>query len=201
MAIDNNVIIRQQVRGTSDLIAQYQGAEGQLVFNIDTKNLHVMSGTVGQNTIIPCEATVNEAISTAISQIDWEPYLTKQEASKVYATKTESENNLTEEEANKLYWGRGEKVNSATMADRLTSTRTISLTGAVIGSGTFRGDNNTQIACTSVTGSMISGTVPEAVKASQDGNGDVIANTYRKTSTKIVLSDLNITDYGMVGSN
>ena len=201
MAIDDNVIIRQQVRGTTALIQQYAGAEGQIVFNTDTKNLHIMSGTAGTNTVIPCMSTVNSSINSAIGSIDWSPYLKKSEASSLYATKAEAGNNLTEEEADDIYWRKDEKVTSATQADRLTSTRTISLTGAVIGSGTFRGDNNAQLACTSVAGSMVTGTVPAATKATQDGNGAVIANTYRKKSTKIVLSDLNITDYGMVGSN
>ena len=201
MAIDDNVIIRQQVRGTSDLINQYDGAEGQIVFNTDTHDIHVMSGVAGTNTVIPCKQTVLTDINSAIGAIDWTPYLTKEEAANTYATKTESSDNLTEEEADNIYYRKDEKVDSALQADRLTSTRTISLSGAATGSGTFRGDNNCVIAVSSINGSSIIGVVAEATKATQDRNGDVISDVYRKKSVKIVLDDLNITDYGMVGSN
>lgn len=47
---NQNIIEKQQVRGTSASIAKYAGKEGQIVFNKDNKRLHVMSGTVGQST-------------------------------------------------------------------------------------------------------------------------------------------------------
>lgn len=47
---NQNIIEKQQVRGSSASIAKYAGKEGQIVFNRDNKRLHVMSGTAGQST-------------------------------------------------------------------------------------------------------------------------------------------------------
>ena len=47
---NQNIIEKQQVRGTSASIAKYAGKEGQIVFNKDNKRLHVMSGIAGQST-------------------------------------------------------------------------------------------------------------------------------------------------------
>lgn len=47
---NQNIIEKQQVRGSSASIAKYAGKEGQIVFNKDNKRLHVMSGTAGQST-------------------------------------------------------------------------------------------------------------------------------------------------------
>lgn len=48
--MSQNIIEKQQVRGSSASIAKYAGKEGQIVFNKDNKRLHVMSGTAGQST-------------------------------------------------------------------------------------------------------------------------------------------------------
>lgn len=48
--MNQDIIEKQQVRGSSASIAKYAGKEGQIVFNRDNKRLHVMSGTAGQST-------------------------------------------------------------------------------------------------------------------------------------------------------
>lgn len=48
--MNQNIIEKQQVRGSSASIAKYAGKEGQIVFNRDNKRLHVMSGVAGQST-------------------------------------------------------------------------------------------------------------------------------------------------------
>lgn len=48
--MNQDIIEKQQVRGSSASIAKYAGKEGQIVFNRDNKRLHVMSGTAGRST-------------------------------------------------------------------------------------------------------------------------------------------------------
>lgn len=213
MAIDDNIIVRQQVRGTAELIAEYPGAPGQIVFNTTDGNMHVMTGTAGDNGIFLCkpntlseiESACNslaETINASIAELEVavnSDFLTKEEASAAYATIESSEENLTEEEADEIYWRKDEQVDSASSADKLTSPVAITLQSGAIGSGIFTGDADCAITVSSILGSSVTGTVAEATKATQDGDGNVISSTYRKTSVKITLSDLDITDFGMVG--
>ena len=76
---------------------------------------------------------------------------------------------------------------SVASAAKLTTARTIGISGAVTGTATsFDGSKNITIAATAVDGTKVSGVVPEATKATQDGAGEVIADKY---ATKTELSD------------
>lgn len=65
---NQNIIEKQQVRGTSASIAKYAGKEGQIVFNKDNKRLHVMSGTAGQSTqyLSTAQAATKTQLSTKL---------------------------------------------------------------------------------------------------------------------------------------
>ncbi len=66
-------------------------------------------------------------------------------------------------------------------ADKLATARTIALSGGVTGTATaFDGSAAITIPVTAVDGTKVSGTVPAATKATQDGSGAVIATTYAK---------------------
>ena len=64
---------------------------------------------------------------------------------------------------------------NAVSASKLETPRTISLTGKAVGSTTFDGSDNASINVTSVNADT-------ATKATQDGNGANIADTYLKKS-------------------
>jgi hypothetical protein len=68
---------------------------------------------------------------------------------------------------------------TASKAAALTTARTIAIDGAVTGTATsFNGTANITINTTTVNGAKVTGTVPAATKATQDGGGKVIAATY-----------------------
>lgn len=68
---------------------------------------------------------------------------------------------------------------TASKAAALTTARTIAIDGAVTGTATsFNGTANITINATAVNGAKVTGTVPAATKATQDGGGKVIAATY-----------------------
>lgn len=68
---------------------------------------------------------------------------------------------------------------SVKSAATLTTARTIAISGAVTGTATsFDGSKNITIATTAVDGSKVTGVVPEAAKATQDGAGNDIESTY-----------------------
>lgn len=76
----------------------------------------------------------------------------------------------------------GLDLNTAS-ADKLSSAKTIAISGAVTGAATgFDGSKNITISTTAVDGSKVTGTVPAATKATQDSSGDNIAQTYLKRS-------------------
>ena len=67
---------------------------------------------------------------------------------------------------------------NAGTATKLQTARTIAISGAVTGTATsFDGSQNISIEATSVDGSKVSGTVPQA---SKDGQGNTISTTYAK---------------------
>ena len=65
-------------------------------------------------------------------------------------------------------------------ATKLTTPRNITITGGVTGASTagFDGSADVTINVTAVDGSMVTGVVGQATKATQDGQGRVIADTY-----------------------
>lgn len=68
---------------------------------------------------------------------------------------------------------------NAGTATKLQTARTIAIGGAVTGTATsFNGTANITINATAVNGAKVTGTVPAATKATQDGGGKVIAATY-----------------------
>lgn len=68
---------------------------------------------------------------------------------------------------------------TASKAAALTTARTIAIGGAVTGIATsFNGTANITINTTAVNGAKVTGTVPAATKATQDGGGKDIAATY-----------------------
>ena len=74
---------------------------------------------------------------------------------------------------------------TASKAAALTTARTIAIDGAVTGTATsFNGTANITINTTAVNGAKVTGTVPAATKATQDGTGKVIATTYA-TKTEV----------------
>ena len=89
---------------------------------------------------------------------------------------------LTKSDATATYLGKTAKAVSATTADKaaiLSTARTIAIGGAVTGTATsFNGTANITINTTAVNGAKVTGTVPAATKATQDGGGKVIAATY-----------------------
>lgn len=95
---------------------------------------------------------------------------------------------LTKSDATATYLGKTAKAVSATTADKaaiLSTARTIAIGGAVTGTATsFNGTANITINTTAVNGAKVTGTVPAATKATQDGTGKVIATTYA-TKTEV----------------
>ena len=89
---------------------------------------------------------------------------------------------LTKNDATATYLGKSAKAVSATTADKaaiLSTARTIAIGGAVTGTATsFNGTANITINTTAVNGAKVTGTVPAATKATQDGGGKDIAATY-----------------------
>ena len=86
---NQNIIEKQQVRGSSASIAKYAGKEGQIVFNKDNKRLHVMSGTVGQSTqylSTAQAATKTEVTSGLANKVDTSTYTADKST---FALKTE----------------------------------------------------------------------------------------------------------------
>lgn len=97
-------------------------------------------------------------------------------------TKLDSSDAFTQTDADKLYLGKSAKAASATLADKATVlniARTIAIGGAVTGTATsFNGSSNITINTTTVNGANVTGTVPDATKATQDASGNVITTTY-----------------------
>ena len=102
---------------------------------------------------------------------------------------------------------------NAATATKLASARTISLSGAITGSGTFDGSNNLAITTSvgnlsylplsggTITGNLkvngtitgnLSGNASTATKATQDGNGSVISSTYLKLAGGTMVSGAKI---------
>ena len=69
-------------------------------------------------------------------------------------------------------------------ATKLATARNITISGGVTGASTagFDGSADVTINVTAVNGTMVTGVVPQATKATQDGDGNVISTTYAKVS-------------------
>lgn len=114
---NQNIIEKQQVRGTSASIAKYAGKEGQIVFNKDNKRLHVMSGTAGQSTqyLSTAQAATKTQLSTKLDTAtynsDKNTFATKSQIPDVSNLATKSE----------VTSGLNSKVNTSTYtADKAT---------------------------------------------------------------------------------
>lgn len=59
-----SILVRQQLRGTTDQINKYEGKAGQLVFNTDTNDLHVFTGSGTTNKKFVNEDNLNYSISS-----------------------------------------------------------------------------------------------------------------------------------------
>lgn len=114
---NQNIIEKQQVRGTSASIAQYAGKEGQIVFNKDNKRLHVMSGTVGQST--QYLSTAQAATKTQLSaKLDVSTYNSEKTS---FATKSQIPDVSTLATKAEVTSGLADKVNTSTYtADKAT---------------------------------------------------------------------------------
>lgn len=114
---NQNIIEKQQVRGTSASIAQYAGKEGQIVFNKDNKRLHVMSGTVGQST--QYLSTAQAATKTQLSaKLDVSTYNSEKAS---FATKSQIPDVSTLATKTEVTSGLASKVNTSTYtADKAT---------------------------------------------------------------------------------
>lgn len=81
-------------------------------------------------------------------------------------------------------------ASTATTATKLATACTIAIGGAVTGSATsFDGSNNITINTTAINGAKVTGTVPAATKATQDGSGHDIAATYALKSELASLTE------------
>lgn len=114
---NQNIIEKQQVRGTSASIAQYAGKEGQIVFNKDNKRLHVMSGTVGQST--QYLSTAQAATKTQLNaKLDASTYNSEKTS---FATKSQIPDVSTLATKAEVTSGLADKVNTSTYtADKAT---------------------------------------------------------------------------------
>lgn len=205
-----NVLVRAQIKGTSEAISRYAGLMGQLVLNTSTGRMHILSGTAGTSTVLANFADVEPKADK--SYVDQE--LAKKQNSGNYAT-ADSVTTLSQAIAqypsasNGSFTGTtpfenitvsGTIEGTASSAVKLANARSFAITGAVTASQiSFDGTENVTLNATSVDGTKVSGSVSEAIKATQDSDGNNINATYRKVADKITLSDLNVTDFGMVG--
>lgn len=114
---NQNIIEKQQVRGTSASIAQYAGKEGQIVFNKDNKRLHVMSGTAGQST--QYLSTAQAATKTQLgAKLDASTYNSEKAS---FATKSQIPDVSTLATKAEVTSGLASKVNTSTYtADKAT---------------------------------------------------------------------------------
>lgn len=114
---NQNIIEKQQVRGSSASIAKYAGKEGQIVFNKDNKRLHVMSGTAGQST--QYLSTAQAATKTQLSsKLDTATYNSEKAN---FATKSQIPDTSTLATKAEVTSGLANKVNTSTYtADKAT---------------------------------------------------------------------------------
>ena len=115
--MNQDIIEKQQVRGSSASIAKYAGKEGQIVFNRDNKRLHVMSGTAGQST--QYLSTAQAATKTQLgTKLDASTYNSEKAN---FATKSQIPDTSTLATKSEVTSGLANKVDTSTYtADKAT---------------------------------------------------------------------------------
>lgn len=181
-----------------------QASQGQLQANWSETDPEALSFIQNKPTLGALSSKNKANYSTDIEGApDLSVYLTTTVAGQTYLTKTDASSTyLSKTDATATYQPKGSyaaashthvtgditnlntfKPATAGTADKLATARTISMTGAVTAAAqSFDGSANITFNVTALDGTKVSGTVPAATKATQDGNGAVIASTYAKLS-------------------
>lgn len=181
-----------------------QASQGQLQANWAETDPQALSFIQNKPTLGDLSSKNKANYSTDIEGApDLSIYLTTTVASQTYLTKTDASSTyLSKTDATATYQPKGSyaaashthvtgditnlntfKPATAGTADKLATARTIALSGGVTGTATaFDGSAAITIPVTAVDGTKVTGTVPAATKATQDGNGSVIHTTYAKLS-------------------
>lgn len=181
-----------------------QASQGQLQANWAETDPEALSFIQNKPTLGALSSKNKVVYSTDIEGApDLSVYLTTTVAGQTYLTKTDASSTyLSKTDATATYQPKGSyaaashthvtgditnlntfKPATAGTADKLATARTIALSGGVTGTATaFDGSEAITIPVTAVDGTKVTGTVPAATKATQDGNGSVIHTTYAKLS-------------------
>lgn len=181
-----------------------QASQGQLQANWAETDPDALTYIQNKPTLGDLAAKNKVNYSTDIDgKPDLSVYLTTTVAGKTYLTKTDaSATYLSKSDATATYQPKGSyaaashthvtsditnlnkfKPATAGTADKLATARTISMSGAVTAEAqSFDGSANITFNVTALDGTKVTGTVPAATKATQDGNGSVIHTTYAKLS-------------------
>lgn len=181
-----------------------QASQGQLQANWAETDPEALSFIQNKPTLGALSSKNKVVYSTDIEGApDLSVYLTTTVAGQTYLTKTDASSTyLSKTDATATYQPKGSyaaashthvtgditnlntfKPATAGTADKLATARTIALSGGVTGTATaFDGSAAITIPVTAVDGTKVTGTVPAATKATQDGNGSVIHTTYAKLS-------------------
>lgn len=181
-----------------------QASQGQLQANWAETDPEALSFIQNKPTLGALSSKNKANYSTDIEGApDLSIYLTTTVAGQTYLTKTDASSTyLSKTDATATYQPKGSyaaashthvtgditnlntfKPATAGTADKLATARTIALSGGVTGTETaFDGSAAITIPVTAVDGTKVTGTVPAATKATQDGNGALIASTYAKLS-------------------
>ncbi len=179
-----------------------QASQGQLQANWAETDPQALSFIQNKPTLGALSSKNKANYSTDIEGApDLSIYLTTTVAGQTYLTKTDASSTyLSKTDATATYQPKGSyaaashshvtgditnlssfKPATSGAADKLATARTIALSGGVTGTATaFDGSEAITIPVTAVDGTKVTGTVPAATKATQDGNGAVIASTYAK---------------------
>lgn len=181
-----------------------QASQGQLQANWAETDPQALSFIQNKPTLGDLSSKDKANYSTDIEGApDLSVYLTTSSAGQTYLTQTDASSTyLTKTDASETYQPVGSyaaashthvtdditnlntfKPATAGTADKLATARTISMSGAVTAAAqSFDGSANITFTVTALDGTKVSGTIPEATKATQDGNGSVIHTTYAKLS-------------------
>lgn len=181
-----------------------QASQGQLQANWAETDPEALSFIQNKPTLGALSSKNKANYSTDIEGApDLSIYLTTTVAGQTYLTKTDASSTyLSKTDATATYQPKGSyaaashthetgditnlssfKPATSGAADKLATARTIALSGGVTGTATaFDGSAAITIPVTAVDGTKVTGTVPAATKATQDGNGSVIHTTYAKLS-------------------
>lgn len=181
-----------------------QASQGQLQANWAETDPEALSFIQNKPTLGALSSKNKVVYSTDIEGApDLSIYLTTTVAGQTYLTKTDASSTyLSKTDATATYQPKGSyaatshthvtgditnlgsfKPATAGAADKLAAARSITLGGALTAQAqSFDGSANISFNVTAVAGANVTGTVPAATKATQDGNGSVIHTTYAKLS-------------------